>query len=137
MKKVLIFAALSLLLFNVASADAATVRITLEWSANTESDLAGYRLYRSTTSGSYTYGAANAAAAFGKVTTGTADVVGAEGQRFYFVLTAFDLTGNESGPSNEVSYVIPDTTAPAAPRNFIVKLFQIILAWFKGLSIAG
>lgn len=137
MKKVFILAALTLLLFTHASAEAATIRLTLQWDANTEADLAGYRLYKSTTSGSYTFGAANAVASYGKVTTGAADVTGAEGQRVYFVLTAFDLTGNESGPSNEVSYVIPDTTPPAAPKNFIVKLFQVLLAWFRGLHIAG
>lgn len=137
MKKLFAFAVISLLLFNVASADAATIRLTFGWDANTEADLAGYRIYRSTTSGQYTYGAANALASYGKVTTGAADVTGAEGQRIYFVLTAFDTTGNESGPSNEVSYTIPDTTAPAPPKNFLVKLFQVIVAWFKGLHIAG
>jgi hypothetical protein len=117
---------------------AANVRVTFEWDANTEADLAGYRLYKSATSGQYTYGAANAAANFGKVATGAVDLDNVEeGSRIYFVLTAFDLTGNESGASNEVVYTVGDVTPPAPPKNFLAKLWQLIHAWLRGLSIVG
>ena len=112
--------------------------ITFAWDANTESDLAGYRIYKSTTSGQYTYGAANAIAAVGRVTTTTATVTGADGTRFYFVATAYDTSGNESGPSNEVSYTLPDSTAPAAPKGFLARLLQALMDWWnsRGFKIS-
>lgn len=125
MKKLIILAILAC----AFTAQAAV--ITFAWDANTESDLAGYRIYKSTTSGQYTYGAANAVAAVGKVTTATATVTGAEGTKFYFVCTAYDTSGNESGPSNEVNYTIPDTTPPAAPKGFIARLLQALMDWLK------
>jgi hypothetical protein len=113
----------------VANAHAAVV--TFEWAANTESDLAGYRIYKSTVSGQYVYGPSNAAGNYGKVTTGTVNVTGVEGDRFYFVLTAYDTSGNESLPSNEVSYVVPDTTPPAAPKGLMMRLLQSFLDWWN------
>ena len=87
-----------------------------EWTANPETDLAGYRIYRSTTSGGYTYGDAYAFAKYpvmvdpistphfpGPHVTGT----------YYFVITAFDSGGFESGPSNEVIlHVVNEPPSP-------------------------
>ncbi len=75
--------------------------LTLEWNANTEPDLAGYKIYGATSSGGY--GAANATApanATSFVATGLQP-----GVRYFFVITAFDSAGNESAPSAEVSAV--------------------------------
>ena len=88
--------------------------VNFAWDANSESDLAGYRLYQSGTSGSYTYGSGNEVAEISAGTeTCTIDV--ADGT-WYWVLTAYDTNGNESGPSNEVSASV-DQTAPAPPVN--------------------
>ncbi|MGE0471482.1 MAG: beta strand repeat-containing protein [Nitrospira sp.] len=72
---------------------------TLTWGANKETDLAGYKVYRATVSG--TYGAPIATLPR-SVTTYQA--TGLEfGKTYFFVVTAYDIAGNESGYSNEVS----------------------------------
>lgn len=77
----------------------------LNWGANSETDLSGYRVYYGTSSGSYEQ-------AFGQgVNVGDATSFSvndlASGQRYYFAITAYDTSGNESGYSNEVSKDIP------------------------------
>ncbi len=73
--------------------------IRLTWNANTERDLAGYRVYRATSSGAY-------GAPITTIQGNTTSYV-ATGLRFgttyFFVVTAFDIAGNESAYSNEVS----------------------------------
>ena len=88
--------------------------LTVMWDKNTEADLAGYRLYQSDTSGKYSYGEdhAIATAPAGEETVTVNDV---EDGTWFWVLTAYDTSGNESGPSNEVTKTI-DTEAPNAPR---------------------
>jgi fibronectin type 3 domain-containing protein len=83
------------LTLNVPSSSSAT----LTWSANKEKDLAGYKVYRATASG--TYGAPIAALP-GNVTTYQATSL-EFGKTYFFVVTAYDIAGNESGYSNEVS----------------------------------
>lgn len=73
--------------------------VTLTWNANTESDLAGYRVYRATSSGTY---GAPIATIQGNTTSYIA--TGLQfGTTYFFVVTAFDIAGNESAYSNEVS----------------------------------
>ncbi|RMH35376.1 MAG: fibronectin type III domain-containing protein, partial [Nitrospirae bacterium] len=84
---------------------------TLTWDPNTESDLAGYNVYQGTSSGIY-----GPPINVGNTTTYT--VTGLQdGQQYFFAVTAYDTSGNESGPSNEVSKTIapppPDTLAPS------------------------
>ncbi|MEP6933759.1 MAG: fibronectin type III domain-containing protein [Nitrospirota bacterium] len=77
----------------------ATSSTPMTWSANRESDLAGYKIYRATSSGGY--GAAIATLQ-GNVTTYTASGL-QSGTTYFFVITAYDLSGNESLYSNEIS----------------------------------
>jgi fibronectin type 3 domain-containing protein len=77
----------------------ATSSATLTWNANTESDLAGYKIYRATTSGGY---GAPIATLQGNVTTYIAAGL-QSGTTYFFVITAYDSAGNESPLSNEVS----------------------------------
>ena len=87
-------AAVSLMLNAPASSSA-----TLTWGANKEKDLAGYKVYRATASGAY---GAPIATLPGSVTNYQA--TGLEfGKTYFFVVTAYDIAGNESGYSNEVS----------------------------------
>ena len=77
----------------------ATSSTTLTWTANTDSDLAGYKIYRATTSGGY---GAPIATVQGNVTTYIAGGL-QSGTTYFFVITAYDSAGNESSRSNEVS----------------------------------
>lgn len=111
MKKLFtLFACTALML---AAAPAMAMDIGFAWDANTESDLAGYRLYQSDTSGSYTYLNPVADIPAG---TETYTQAGVSDGTWFWVLTAYDTEGNESGPSNEVTMTV-DETAPAAPTN--------------------
>lgn len=82
---------------------AAVVRIS--WNANTESDLEGYRVFYGASSGSYPY-----VINVGNKTT--IDVSGiSAGGTYYFAVTAFDFSGNESDYSMETSVSIPAENA--------------------------
>lgn len=74
-------------------------QVTLNWNANTEPDLAGYRVYHGTSPGVY-IGADTVT--LGLVTT---YVYGGllPGMTHYFAITAFDTSNNESVKSLEVS----------------------------------
>ena len=109
MKRIVV--AVILVLLMVMNAPA--VDKTFTWDANTEADLAGYRLYQSNVSNQYSIGSGWIA----EIPAGT-EILSynvTPDETYYFVLTAFDVNGNESGYSNEVSTVI-DETAPAPPR---------------------
>jgi fibronectin type 3 domain-containing protein len=72
--------------------------LRLNWNANTETDLAGYRIYRSTTSGIYGAPVATAPAnATSFVAAGLKP-----GVTYFFTITAVDTAGNESVKSNQV-----------------------------------
>jgi hypothetical protein len=76
-----------------------TSSATLTWDPNTDSDLAGYKIYRATTSGAY-------GAAVGTVPAGTVTYQAtglSANTTYFFVITAYDGEGNESPFSNEVS----------------------------------
>jgi fibronectin type 3 domain-containing protein len=76
-----------------------TSSATLTWDPNTETDLASYRVYRSTTPGVYGTAIATVpAGASGYTVTGLT-----VGTTYYFRITAVDSESNESLPSNEVS----------------------------------
>ena len=77
----------------------------LTWDPNTEPDLAGYNVHYGTVSGTYSV-VANAG------NTATYTVTGLGVGTYYFAVTAYDTSGNESGVSNEVSKSVVDTTPP-------------------------
>ncbi len=69
---------------------------TLDWSPNTEPDLAGYRVYHGTAPGTY-----GPAVDVGLATTHT--ISGLPAGTHYFTVTAYDAAGNESARAVEVS----------------------------------
>lgn len=79
----------------------AAQQVTLVWQASAGADIAGYNVYYGVASGQYT--------AKITVTNGTTATISGllEGVTYYFVVTAFNSLGLESGPSNEVAYVVP------------------------------
>jgi hypothetical protein len=100
-------------------AQAATVRIS--WLSNTESDLAGYKVYYGPVSHNYSLSKDVGLAL-------TTDIAGlSNGTTYYLAVTAYDSSGNESAYSQEVQAVIPeaggaepapaDTDADGIPDN--------------------
>jgi hypothetical protein len=131
------------LFFAAFSSGASAGTATLNWSANNEPDLAGYRVYYGTsarTSSCPTGGYANNVTV-GATTTHIFNTL-TDGQTYYFSVTAYDTTGNESCFSGEVSKVIPapDTTAPTAPSGLsatAVSSSQINLTWNASTDSVG
>ena len=76
----------------------------LQWAANTESDLAGYKVYHGTAPGVY-----GVSLNVGKTTT--YQYANLETNKtHYFSVTAYDTSGNESTPAPEVSKTITGTS---------------------------
>lgn len=72
----------------------------LSWTINSESDLAGYKIYVGTTPGQYTY--PGSPIIIGRVSSYTVSGLPAS-QTYYFAISAFNYYGSESGLSAEVS----------------------------------
>src|SRR2546422_7956024 len=93
-------------LCSLAPALSSAAQVTLAWDPNTDPDLAGYKLYYGTSSGSYPF-----SVDVGNVTSYTLSAL-LEGRIYYFAATDYNLSLAESGFSNEVSKAIPDVTPP-------------------------
>jgi hypothetical protein len=114
----LLLALLSALLF-AGFAAGAVGEVTLEWDPNPEPEVSGYRLHMGTEPGSY-----DQFRDAGNQTTASVKELVA-GKTYYFVVTAYDAAGNESLPSNEVSFTAPwpgnllakTVLAPIEPEN--------------------
>jgi len=119
MKKLILLFLMMMCLISV-SASAKDFKATLTWDANTEPDLAGYRIYKSETSG-LEY---QKIGEVGLVTTYEDDFSVPDGQikTFYYVVTAFDQTNLESDYSNEVSEIFNGNVPPASPHNLQITI---------------
>jgi hypothetical protein len=99
------------------AATAGQQSVTLSWTANTETDLAGYRVYRSTTSGGgYTEVTTSPTAATTFVNSGLTG-----GLTYYYVVRAQDTSGNLS-PNSLQAAATP--TAPPAPVTLFTDGFE-------------
>jgi hypothetical protein len=83
--------------FTVAKVDS----LNLAWNANTESNIAGYKLYMGTTSGVY-----GAPIDVGLVTTYVVQNL-VSGTTYYFAITAYNTSGLESAKSTAITYAAP------------------------------
>ncbi|MFB3924900.1 MAG: malectin domain-containing carbohydrate-binding protein [Syntrophales bacterium] len=81
--------------------------VTLAWDANSESDLAGYKVYYGTSSRNY-----SSRIDVGNWTGCTISGLSA-GSTYYFAATAYDTGGLESEYCAEVSYTIPGQSGAA------------------------
>ena len=88
---------LSLLVFSIPNSSGST-QVTLEWSPNSEPDLAGYRVFLREEGQSYDYTNPSWEGTDTTCTIYNLD----ETKTYYFVARAFDTEGLESGDSNEV-----------------------------------
>lgn len=126
LKKILLPLAAAFLVF-VPSAFAAPQEAqdcqSLSWSANTEEDLAGYRIYVSPDGVNYgppvevpkaETSIACAAIGLTPTTTGHKD--------YHLHMTAYDTSGNESAPSEAKHLRMMDVTAPSPPQNFCAEI---------------
>lgn len=106
------------------SASAKDFKTILTWDANTEPDLAGYRIYKSETSGSDYQKIGEV----GLVTTYEDDFSVPDGQSktFYYVVTAFDQTNLESDHSNEVSEIFNGNVPPGSPHNLHITVTTVV-----------
>ena len=97
------------------SAFGATLNLKATWTANTDTDMASYKLYR-------TDGTRTLIGTIAHPTTThnfSVTVPDSSSGSLTFVLTAVDTGGNESPDSTLASYSY-DLVAPAAPRNLSV-----------------
>ena len=82
----------------------------MEWDPNSESDLAGYRIFVRAEGESYNYAQPD-----WEGTATTCTIYGLDDDtNYYFVARAFDTANNESGNSNEVSYEAATNVPPTA-----------------------
>lgn len=105
--------------------------VTLYWDGNTEPDLAGYRVYRSTSS-------PVAPTPENRVTGDTLSGGGYReslpqtGDDYYYVVTAVDTHGNESAPSGTAKFYSLDRTGPvdtALNARAVEDEAGVTLAW--------
>lgn len=122
------------------TATAGDAQVSLSWTANTESDLAGYNVYqRSPSSGGgdlANYSKVNTSLLTGPSFTGTGLT---NGTTYYFVVTAVDTSGNESTASDEASATPVAAPAPGAPSDLsatkrIQGTVRVDLAWTGGAA---
>jgi hypothetical protein len=86
-----------------APAATATASALFQWDPNTETDLAGYKIYEATSSGQYGVPIATLASS-----STSYEATGLQkGSTYFFVMTAFDTSGNEGPPSDELTIQIP------------------------------
>lgn len=105
---------------------------TLAWDANTEPDVAGYRIYYKNSSSALPYDGTGASQGASPIDVGanlTTTLTGlAEGETYYFAVTAYDAQGLESTFSNIVaSGWVPNLLAPAADET--VAPNKVMFSW--------
>ncbi len=117
------------------TATVAAVGNNLTWNANTETDLAGYNVYRSgAPAGTFTK--LNPALLTGSA---FADTGAPSGAVSYYRVTAVDTSSNESAPATASAGV--DVTAPSAPGGLAAAATNtgIVLSWTANpeVDVAG
>lgn len=111
----------------------AATDVTLAWDANTEQDLAGYRVYQSTAPGVYDKSTSKVCDV--DKTIATCTISGLPDGAYYWVATAYDGQGNESDFSNEVSFSA-DTTPPARVKGLKTLSVKVTVSMTTGQLIA-
>jgi hypothetical protein len=122
---------LVLVLFAIASNIARAGSATLNWQPSSSTDVAGYRIYYGN------HGLEFSVVVAGQATTTRIDGLIA-GATYYFIVTAVDIAGAESSPSNEVLFTVAadeaNTTVAAGLSNISTRA-DVFTA--QGATIAG
>jgi len=103
--------------------------VTLAWDANTEPDLAGYKVYWGRSSRHYDNSPVPTVAPSANPTFTTPTLPNGT---WYFAVTAYNTAGLESDYSNEVSKTI--ATAPAPPKGLRIWIVEAIAWVFRHLK---
>ena len=111
-------------------ATAGQQQVSLSWTANTETDLAGYHVYRSTTNGS---GYVQVTTAL-LTTTSFINTGLTGGTTYYYVIRAVDTAGNQSANSAQASAT---PTAPPTPVVLFSDTFETGNLTAGGWAITG
>lgn len=111
---------------------AGSTGLALSWTANTEGNLAGYNLYRST-SESGTYTKVNSALLTGTSFNDTSALVGVT---YYYQLRAVDVHGTEGANAIANGTRTSDTSPPATPTNptSVGTTSSIALNWLDNVE---
>jgi len=94
----------------------ASGQVTLAWDASPSPEVTGYFVLYGTASANYTLST--------NVGNQTSAIIGdlSAGVTYFFVVTAYDASGNQSLPSNEVAYTPNSPTSPAMGNKAIVLI---------------
>jgi len=125
--------------------------ITLQWDANTESDLAGYKVYYKTETSGPSYDGAGAIEGSSPIDAGDRTEITLHGLdedvTYFFAVTAYNADQLESGFSNEVDalgvsldsgsnlvslYRQPEDASPSAVLNSINNQYAAVWAYVNG-----
>jgi hypothetical protein len=100
----------SLILF-ISITNSFAAQVTLTWNSNNEDDITGYKIYYGNSSRNY-----NSIVDVGNQTSYTISNL-VDGNTYFFASTAYDINGNESGFSKEISYIasISGNNPPVLP----------------------
>lgn len=118
MRKILVLLC-TILLFLIVPAITAAVQLLLTWAPNSEADLAGYRIYIASQAGGPYMQAGLAPTSLAPAFS--YDVPAGSERMYYFVITAYDNAGNESGYSNEAGIYI-DNVMPGNPMGLQITI---------------
>lgn len=120
----LLFIILLVIFFSI-TCYAKSYNIKFTWDRNTEEDLAGYKLYNYNIDGAYEDG--NMILNIKDPNAYICELNNFEiNDTTYFILTAYDILHNESGPSNQVLF-IPDNISPNNPSGLKIKTISVIV----------
>jgi hypothetical protein len=106
-----LFPFILMLFFSSFGPEGYCAQVTLTWDPNSESDLAGYKIYSGVQSGNYSRNVD-----VGNVTNYTLNSLDL-GMTYYVAATAYNTQGLESGFSNEVVYTVPSCTYVISPSS--------------------
>ena len=124
MKRLFLLLVVLVSLLAVGVSAAPENKLGLEWNANTETSLAGYKVYYNTRGPGAPYDGVGQAEGdspidVGNVTEFYFNSINFRAQDFWFVVTAYSTEGFESGYSNEVT---TSGLIPAPPAGCVLRI---------------